>query len=97
MNMKSAIPLRLRTVAQMHGELGGVLSEPAIRDHVWRSKERVRSDGTVLPKNGLAPAIFKIGRKVLIDFDAYLNWLEEHRLAPRVHIDDYRQGVSRGE
>ena len=96
MPKQSDTPPRLRTVSQLCAELGGVLSQPAIRDHIWRSVERERSDGTVLPANGLAPAIFKIGRKVLIDLDAYLDWLEDHRLAPRVDVNVHRSEVAHG-
>ena len=84
---------RLGTVKQLHAELGGALSEPAIRDHVYRAEERNLNNGRNLPANGLAPAIIKIGSKVLIDFDLYFAWLEAHRLAPRADLDQLRSGI----
>ena len=42
-------------------------SEKALRFHVWRSGV-----------NGLAPAIFRIGRKILIKRSEWIKWLEGH-------------------
>jgi len=42
-------------------------SEKALRFHIWRSGV-----------NGLAPAIFRIGRKILIKRSGWLRWLESH-------------------
>lgn len=43
------------------------LSEKAVRFHVWRSGV-----------NGLAPAIFRIGKKILIKRSEWIRWLESH-------------------
>lgn len=85
-------PQRLGTVKQLHAELGGALSEAAIRDHVYRAEDRELRGGRRLAANGLAPAIIKLGSKVLIDFDLYFAWLESHRLAPRADLAELRQG-----
>jgi hypothetical protein len=85
---------RLGTVKQLYKELGGALTEPAIRDHVYRAEERNLNNGRNLPANGLAPAIIKIGSKVLIDFDLYFAWLESHRLAPRADLPQLRRDLT---
>jgi hypothetical protein len=43
------------------------LSEKAVRFHVWRSGV-----------NGLAPAVYRIGRKILIKRSEWVKWLESH-------------------
>jgi hypothetical protein len=42
-------------------------SEKALRFHIWRSGV-----------NGLAPAIFRIGRKILIKRAEWIKWIESH-------------------
>lgn len=37
----------------------------------------------VVPANGLASAIIKIGRKVLLDLDEFDRWLLSHRIGPK--------------
>ncbi len=37
------------------------------------------SGGAIVPGNGLASAIVRIGRKVLIDLNAFDVWVESHR------------------
>ncbi len=90
-------PRRLVTVKQLHAELGGALSIPAIRDHVYRAEERTLRGGRRIASNGLAPAIIKLGSKVLIDFDLYFEWLESHRLAPRADLEALRHGDGEGK
>ncbi|NQV59372.1 MAG: hypothetical protein HQ502_06875 [Alphaproteobacteria bacterium] len=55
------------------------LSVPALRHLIFNSQERLNSKGDVIPGNGLNKAIVRIGRKVLIDIDAFDAWLETHR------------------
>lgn len=42
-------------------------SEKALRWHIWRSGV-----------NGLAPAIYRIGKKILIKKSEWVKWLESH-------------------
>lgn len=38
--------------------------------------------GHISPGNGLAPAIIRIGRKVLIDLDVFDTWVDGQRAMP---------------
>ena len=60
----------LRTVAQLAEELPA-FSQAAIRRLIFNAEE-----------NGLAPAIFRIGRRVLIDIGLFSQWLEARRMRP---------------
>ncbi len=42
-------------------------SEKALRFHIWRSGI-----------NGLAPAIYRVGKKILIKRSEWIRWLESH-------------------
>lgn len=83
---------RLRTVAQLVEELGGAISEPAIRAQIYSAEDHVTPGGREIRANGLAPAIIRIGTKILVDLDAYIDWLESHRLAPLVDTERARAG-----
>lgn len=73
--------LRLRTVGQMLN-----MSEYAwatnsyLRHVIFAAEDRVGSGGATVLGNGLAPAIVRIGRKVLIDLDEFDRWVEGHRM-----------------
>ena len=54
-------------------------TESFLRHAIFNSKDRTGSGGTIIPGNGLAPAIVRLGRRVLIDLDAFDDWLESHR------------------
>ena len=56
-------------------------SEPALRDLIFKSDDRKNSRGEVLRGNGLADAgaILRIGRKVLIDEDRFLEWVDKQQ------------------
>jgi hypothetical protein len=41
------------------------------------------SKGEEVPGNGLASAILRVGRRVLIDVDAFDVWLKAHRCASK--------------
>ena len=58
----------------------GTFSKSAIRHLIFNAKDRVVSDGTIIPGNGLAPAILRVGRRVLIDIPAFEAWLNRHRM-----------------
>jgi len=52
--------------------------ESGIRNLIFQAKDRQSSKG-VVKGNGLAPAIIRIGRKVLIDEARFLEWVKSHR------------------
>jgi hypothetical protein len=53
-------------------------SEAALRFHIYSSQERRSTLGPV-PGNGLAPAIRRVGRKVLIHHGRFRQWIETGR------------------
>jgi hypothetical protein len=55
------------------------VTESFLRHVIFDAKDRVGSGGTVIPGNGLAGAIIRVGRRVLIDLDAFDCWVESHR------------------
>ncbi|OQC38771.1 MAG: hypothetical protein BWX64_01823 [Acidobacteria bacterium ADurb.Bin051] len=59
---------RLRTIAQLAAESGGLFTEGALRWHVFNATE-----------TGLARAIVRVGRRVYIDVDEFERWLGEQR------------------
>ncbi len=54
-------------------------TESFLRHAIFNSKDRTGSAGTIIPGNGLAPAIVRLGRRVLIDLDRFDAWIESHR------------------
>ena len=73
-------PLRLSTVGDVSKQPGyDWLTPSGLRHLIFNAEDRVSSDGTIIPGNGLAPAILRVGRRVLIDLDAFEAWLETHR------------------
>ena len=67
---------RVATVAQAAATYP-VFSQSALRDLIFKAEDRFNSRGDRIPGNGLAEAgaIIRIGRKVLIDLDAFEAWL----------------------
>jgi len=57
-------------------------TENALRALIYASKSRKRSASKSgladIPGNGLAHAIIKLGRRVLIDEQAFLEWVNSH-------------------
>jgi hypothetical protein len=52
--------------------------EASLRDLIYHADERYSSRG-VIPGNGLLPAIYRVGRKVLIDEGGFFEWLARFR------------------
>ena len=76
---------RRYTVAQIPSLPGYQwLSQASLRHLIFSAQDRLNSKGEVIPGNGLAPAIIRVGRKVLIDLDEFDNWVEGHRVESRV-------------
>jgi len=75
---------RLFTVQQMLGlEKYAWASNSFLRHAIYQADDRAASNGDIVPGNGLAPAIVRLGRKVLIDTDEFDRWVEGHRMASR--------------
>ena len=49
-------------------------TEAAIRNHVFKANDRHSSKG-IIPGNGLAPHIRRLGSKVLINHGGFLSWI----------------------
>jgi hypothetical protein len=58
------------------------LTEGAVRHLIFASKPALRASGEAAPGNGLARAIVRVGRKVLIDVNQFDAWLQTGRQAP---------------
>lgn len=65
-------PLTIRQLSERYP----AFSEPALRNLVFCSKDRLSSKGHI-SGNGLDRAIIRIGRKVLIDAEQFQLWLKE--------------------
>jgi len=70
-------PLTIRQLSERYP----AFSEPALRNLVFCAKPRQSTKGPI-PGNGLDRAIIKIGRKVLVDADSFIVWVNERRVAP---------------
>lgn len=82
----------LVTAEQLVELVGPGLTVAAVRSQIWACERRTLRDGRVIEPNGLAPAIIRVGRKVLVDFSAYIQWLEARRVAPRVDLEAVNGG-----
>ena len=87
----AAPPRAIFTVRQF-SERNPAFSQAAIRNLVFKADARHSSRGEI-PGNGLieAGAIVRIGRKVLIDEDAFFAWVDSQKDSPASQPD----GVSR--
>ena len=68
----------LLSVKQL-SELLPAFTENSLRFHIFNAKPRINSQGDTVPGNGLASAIIRIGRKVLVDRDKFIEWIENQR------------------
>jgi len=55
------------------------LTEGALRHLIFQSKSALRADGQRTSGNGLARAIVRVGRKVLIDINEFDDWIQSGR------------------
>lgn len=62
-------------------------TEPAVRNLVFHAEDRQSSIG-IIPGNGLAPHIRRIGSKLVLNHGGFLSWIDErgktHPSAPEV-------------
>jgi hypothetical protein len=72
---------RYATVEQT-AQLRPAFTRPALRDIRFKSANRINSRGEVIKGNGSADfgVWVSIGRKVLIDLDAFDRWIESHKM-----------------
>jgi hypothetical protein len=70
----------LLSVKQL-SELLPAFTENSLRFHIFNAEPRINSQGDTVPGNGLASAIIRIGRKVLVDRDKFFEWIENQRSA----------------
>lgn len=82
-NVESA-PRDLFTVEQMSARRPP-WTGPALRNLVLNAKDRLNSRGERIPGNGLAEAgaIVRVGRRVLIDEQAFFRWIAQCQQKPR--------------
>jgi hypothetical protein len=73
-------PRALFAVAQF-SERWPAWSEPALRNLILNAEDRASSRGERIPGNGLAEAgaIVRVGRRVLIDEQAFFRWIAEQQ------------------
>lgn len=64
---ESSLNKEFLTVKMLLDDPSCPFSEKALRFHIWKSGV-----------NGLAPAIFRIGKKILIKKAEWIKWLEGH-------------------
>ena len=71
--------MRLCTIPDAARELGGAVAEHTIRDQRYHAQPRLSARGETIPPNGFGDAFVKVGRKVLVDMDRYLEKIEAGR------------------
>ena len=57
--------------------------EATLRDLVYHAEPRLGADGEAIPANGFDVCIVRIGRRVFLDFDRLLDWIEDCRQSRR--------------
>jgi hypothetical protein len=60
---------------------------PTLRDLVYHAEPRLTARGETIPPNGFGSCIVRVGRRVLIDRDAFARWLERGRVAPLAELE----------
>lgn len=80
----ASAPRPLYQVAQF-SERHPAFPPSAMRCHILNAEDRVNSRGERIPGNGLADAgaIIRVGRRVLIDEQAFFRWIAECQHKPR--------------
>jgi hypothetical protein len=77
---EAAAPRDLFTVKQF-SERRPAWSPQALRNLILNAEDRLNSRGDPIPGNGLAEAgaIVRVGRRVLIDEQAFFRWIAEQQ------------------
>ena len=58
-------------------------SNSYLRSLIYNAEDRFGSGGTKLAGNGFAPAVIRIGGKILIDMDEFDAFIERHRMGKK--------------
>jgi hypothetical protein len=83
----------LKVMAAMP-EYADTFTEHALRHLVADAEDRYSSKGHKVAGNGLRPAIIRLGRRVLLDLDAFDAWLLRHRAGDHEALRVERKGRS---
>lgn len=77
-------PRDLRTVEQF-ADRWSAWTQPALRNLILNAAPRLSSRGDTIPGNGLeeAGAIVRVGRRVLIDEQAFFRWIADQQKRAR--------------
>ncbi len=67
--------IRVLLTVRQFAEKHPAFSYGALRNLIYYAEERKSSKGPI-PGNGLAPAIVRVGRKVLLDEGKFFAWLD---------------------
>lgn len=83
---ETAAPRQLHTVLQF-AERYPAFSPASLRDLIFKSSDRTNSRGDRIPGNGLeqSGAIVRLGRRVLLDEQAFFRWIAEQQKQRRQH------------
>jgi hypothetical protein len=76
----TAFPRDLYSVAQF-SDRRPAWTQAALRNYILNANDRMNSRGERIPGNGLAEAgaIVRVGRKVLIDEQAFFRWIADQQ------------------
>lgn len=69
---------RFATIEQA-AKLRPAFTAASLRDIRFKAADRLNSRGDKIRGNGSAAAWVTIGRKVLLDLDAFDKWIDQHR------------------
>jgi hypothetical protein len=68
------------TVKKLSSEPGHeCFTEPVLRHLIFNSQDRVNSKGEIIPGNGLASAICRVGRRIYFDLNLFDRWVDAHK------------------
>jgi hypothetical protein len=78
------MPQRIPNLGQVSdiARENGSFSESSLRDLIYHAVPRLSARGEQIPPNGFGSCIVRVGRRVLIDREAFATWLERGRVAP---------------
>jgi hypothetical protein len=75
---------RLQTVKQiLHDPSYSWITNSYLRHAIFEAEDKIGSGGASISGNGLASAVIRIGRKILIDMNEFDRWIEGHRMSTR--------------
>jgi hypothetical protein len=79
--MAATVTVNRYPTVEQAAQLRPAFTRPALRDLRFKSADRINSRGEIIKGNGSAEAgvWISIGRKVLIDLEAFDRWIESHK------------------